>query len=49
MYISADLSRASSVLDSTPLPRTSSPFHIPPLEARPRREHQSSQPRKPGS
>ena len=45
IYVSADLSRASSVLDYTSLPTTSSPFHLPPLEARPRRGHQSSQPR----
>ena len=29
IYISADLSRASSVLDYTFLPTTSSPFHLP--------------------
>ena len=29
IYISADLSRASSVLDSTSLPTTSSPFPTP--------------------
>ena len=37
MYISADLSRASSVLDSASLPTASSSFHLPPLEARPRK------------
>ena len=51
--ISADLSRASSVLDYTSLPTTSSPFQIPTLEARTRRGHQFSQsatgrPRLPG-
>ena len=45
IHISADLSRASSVLDYTSLPTTSSHFHLPPLEARPRRGQQSSQSR----
>ena len=34
--ISADLSRASSVCDHNSLPTTSSPFHLPTLEAKPR-------------
>ena len=49
MYKSADLSRASSVLDYTSLPTTSSPSMSHPLEARPIIGDQPSQPRLPGS
>ena len=47
--ISADLSRASSVLDSTSLPTTSSPLPSPIPRSKARRGHQASQPRWPGS
>ena len=42
-------SKRRALLDYTSLPTTSSPFHLPPLEARPSRGHQSSRPRWPGS
>ena len=47
--ISTDLSIESSVLDYTSLPTTSSPFHVPPVEAMPKRGDQPSQPRWPGN
>ena len=45
IYISADLSiRASSVLDYTSLPTTSSPFHLPTLEAGPEEDIRPASP-----
>ena len=46
MYISADLSRASSVLDYTSVPTTSSHFHLAPLEQGP---EEDISPASPGS